>query len=58
MKADLDAMEANQTWSVVSLTPGKHSKGCKWIYKIKNKSDGTIDRHKARLVLFVYFFFV
>ena len=50
MKEELDAMELNKTWSVVSLPKGKQSIGCKWIYKIKYKSDGSIERHKARLV--------
>ncbi|KAL6342166.1 hypothetical protein AAG906_004486 [Vitis piasezkii] len=35
MKAELYAMELNKTWSVVSLPKGKHSIGCKWIYKVK-----------------------
>ncbi|WJZ87684.1 hypothetical protein VitviT2T_007049 [Vitis vinifera] len=50
MKAELDAMELNKTWSVVSLPKGKHSIGCKWIYKVKYKSDGSIERHKAPIV--------
>ena len=29
---------------------GKSAIGCKWIYKIKAKSDGSIKRYKARLV--------
>lgn len=43
-------METNRTWTVVPLPPNKHTIGCKWIYKIKYKSDGSIERYKARLV--------
>lgn len=50
MKSELEAMETNHTWSVVPLAPGKHSTGCKWVNKIKHKSDGSIERYKARLV--------
>uniref|UniRef100_A0A2N9F654 Reverse transcriptase Ty1/copia-type domain-containing protein n=1 Tax=Fagus sylvatica TaxID=28930 RepID=A0A2N9F654_FAGSY len=32
------------------LPRGKSVIGCKWIYKIKTKSDGIIERYKARLV--------
>ena len=50
MKVELDAMETNNTWSIVPLPPDKHSIGCKWVYKIKFKSDATVERYKARLV--------
>ena len=49
MRAELDTMEDNRTWSVVPLPPGKHSIGCKWIYKIKYHFDGSIDMHCQRL---------
>lgn len=50
MKSELDALEQNSTWVLTDLPPGKKPIGCKWVYKIKHKSDGTIERHKARLV--------
>ncbi|KAL5549057.1 hypothetical protein UlMin_004288 [Ulmus minor] len=50
MDAELQALEENQTWSVVSLPDGKRPVGCKWVYRIKHKDDGTVERYKARLV--------
>uniref|UniRef100_A0A2N9IZL0 Reverse transcriptase Ty1/copia-type domain-containing protein n=1 Tax=Fagus sylvatica TaxID=28930 RepID=A0A2N9IZL0_FAGSY len=40
------ALEANHTWVLTSLPPGKHPIGYKWVYKIKFKSDGSIERYK------------
>ena len=34
----------------MTLPSGKFVVGCKWIYKIKSRSDGSIERYKARLV--------
>lgn len=50
MATELRAMEMNKTWSITNLLKVKHAIGCKWVYKIKYKSDGSIDRYKARLI--------
>lgn len=50
MNSELQAMEDNKTWTVVPLPCTHHSIGCKWVYKIKHKYDGSIERYKARLV--------
>ena len=50
MKEELDALSKNHTWDLVTLPPGKPVIGCKWIYKIKTHSDGSVERYKVRLV--------
>jgi hypothetical protein len=36
---------------LVPAKSGANIVDCKWVYKIKRKSDDTIDRYKARLVV-------
>jgi hypothetical protein len=50
MKSELDALARNHTWEVVDLPNGQRPIGCEWVFRIKYKQDGTIDRFKARLV--------
>ncbi|KAL0414383.1 UNVERIFIED_CONTAM: Retrovirus-related Pol polyprotein from transposon RE1 [Sesamum radiatum] len=50
MTQELNALAANKTWTLTSLPPGKRTIGSRWVYKLKLKPDGSIDRYKARLV--------
>ena len=50
MKEELDALHKTRTWDLVYLPSRKSLIGCKWVYKIKTRSDGTVDRYKAHLV--------
>ena len=49
MIEELQALEKTHTWDLVDLPRGKSAISCKWVYKIKTKSDGTIEWYKARL---------
>ncbi|KAF5447406.1 hypothetical protein F2P56_032960, partial [Juglans regia] len=50
MLNEIKALELNKTWELAILPPNKIAIGCKWVYRVKFKADGTIDRYKARLV--------
>lgn len=47
---ELKALQQNNTWTLVQLLVGHKPIGYRWVYKIKYKSDGTIERYKACLV--------
>jgi hypothetical protein len=50
MTAEFNALIQNGTWKLVSSTPSINIVGSKWVFRIKRKADGSIDRYKARLV--------
>ena len=50
MDEEMRALLQNNTWVMVDLPKGKKPVGCRWVYTLKYKSDGSLDRYKARLV--------
>ncbi|GJX59951.1 retrovirus-related pol polyprotein from transposon TNT 1-94 [Tanacetum coccineum] len=50
MAEELAVLHQTQTWDLVPLPVGKRAIGSRWVYKIKTKSDGSVERYKARLV--------
>ncbi|KAJ0838106.1 putative RNA-directed DNA polymerase [Helianthus annuus] len=49
MKKEIRALEENGTWTLETLPEGKRAIDSKWVYKIKYKASGEIERYKARL---------
>lgn len=50
MKDEFDALLRNRTWELVPKDPTKNIIACKWLFRIKQKPNRSIDRYKARLV--------
>ncbi|KAL5706290.1 hypothetical protein ACHQM5_024479 [Ranunculus cassubicifolius] len=50
MGAEFNALQQNGTWSLVPPHPDMNVLPNKWVFKIKRKADGSIERRKARLV--------
>ena len=50
MAAEFDALQQNGTWSLVPPRPNMNKVGCKWVYKLKHRANGSIERYKARPV--------
>ncbi|MCI45793.1 retrovirus-related Pol polyprotein from transposon TNT 1-94, partial [Trifolium medium] len=50
MQAEYSALMTNNTWSLVPMPAHRRAIGCKWVFRIKENPDGTINKYKARLV--------
>jgi hypothetical protein len=50
MDMEYNALMKNNTWHLVPPQKGWNIIYCKWVYTIKHKQDGSLDRYKARLV--------
>jgi hypothetical protein len=50
MQEEITALHKNGTWHLVPAVKGANVIDCKWVYKIKRRAYGSIDRYKGRLV--------
>lgn len=50
MRTELNALEKNNTWSMVELPEGHNAIGCRWVFALKRDKYGNVERFKARLV--------
>jgi hypothetical protein len=50
IKLEYDALISNGTWTSCSKSPHHNIIQNKWVYKIKCKADGSVERFKVRLV--------
>jgi len=50
MNVEFDALLHNITWTLVPLDSASNVIGCKWVFWVKRKADGSLDWYKAGLV--------
>ena len=50
MTEELGALQRMHTWDLIPLPSGVTPVSCRWVYRIKTRTDGSIERHKARFV--------
>ncbi|KAJ0919654.1 putative RNA-directed DNA polymerase [Helianthus annuus] len=50
MNKEMDALFRNNTWVLADLPHDRKAIGCKWVYRVKYRANGEIERFKARLV--------
>ena len=48
MDKEMNGLISRETWELVSAP--KDVVGCRWVYNLKYRPDGSVDRYKARLV--------
>ena len=50
MEEEYIALHRNHTWDLVPYSKDMNLIGCKWVFRVKFKPDGSIQKYKARLV--------
>jgi hypothetical protein len=47
MAGEIAALERTGTWDLVSYPPRVRPITCKWVYNVKTRSDGSLERYKT-----------
>ncbi|KAI0991259.1 hypothetical protein K3495_g16928, partial [Podosphaera aphanis] len=50
IEEEMNALNRNNTWQIVPIPEDRNLVGSKWVFRVKHKADGSIERYKARLV--------
>jgi len=50
MVEEYDSIVRNNAWEIVPRPEGKSVVGSRWIYKVKQEADGSVEKYKARFV--------
>lgn len=50
MRNEFNELKANKTQALTTLPPDRKVVGCIWVFKLKENVDGSIQKHKVRLV--------
>jgi len=50
MEKEMESLHGNDVWDLVELPKDRKAVGSKWVFKLKVGADGSVERHKARLV--------
>lgn len=48
MKSEITSCEELHRWDLTELPPNKTAIVSQWVYRIKQQSDGSLERYKAR----------
>ena len=51
MQEELVMIDKNQAWELVERPKHRKVIGVKWVFRTKLNADGSINKHKARLVV-------
>ncbi|RVW60650.1 Copia protein [Vitis vinifera] len=51
MQEELSMIEKNNTWELINRPTHKKAIGVKWVYRTKLNSNGSVNKHKVRLVV-------